>query len=260
MFEEYSVVRIVELKTANRPFDGTQTVMKPPKVGDSGTIVDIVTNPKEIIYIVEKVNASGQTIWLADFYQEEIELLVDPNSTEQYEDKLMDIQYKGHITKNDFLKCLKVVSSRQFKWQKRLFGFILALITCSILFSLLQVSSEATASARLLKPNNIAVLLIPIGILSSPWWIPYLQMSAYNQKANIYRTEVYGTASENEITINNDEVTAVFQWGAYTEYKIDKELLILFQGKKAFNLFKEDMFDNTGEWEKFISLVKDKLS
>lgn len=75
MFEEYSVVQIVELKTANRPFDGTETVKKPPKVGDSGTIVHITSNSKETIYIVEKANSSGQTVWLADFLQDEIELL-----------------------------------------------------------------------------------------------------------------------------------------------------------------------------------------
>jgi hypothetical protein len=77
VFEEYSVVRIVELKTANRPFIGTETVKEPPKVSDIGTIVHIITNAKETLYIVEKVNSSGQTVWLADFFQEEIELLDD---------------------------------------------------------------------------------------------------------------------------------------------------------------------------------------
>ena len=76
MFEEYSIVRIVELKTANRPFDSSETVKEPPKVGDIGTIVHITTNSKEPIYIVEKTNSLGQTIWLADFLQDEIELVV----------------------------------------------------------------------------------------------------------------------------------------------------------------------------------------
>ena len=75
MFEEYSVVQIVELKTPNRPFDGSETVKKPPKVGDTGTIVHITTNSKETIYIVERTNSSGKTVWLADFLQDEIELL-----------------------------------------------------------------------------------------------------------------------------------------------------------------------------------------
>ncbi|MFZ1396368.1 MAG: hypothetical protein WAS33_05695 [Candidatus Promineifilaceae bacterium] len=75
MFEEYTVVRVVELKTANRPFDGSETVKESPKVGDTGTIVHITTNSKETIYIVEKTNSLGQTIWLADFLQDEIELL-----------------------------------------------------------------------------------------------------------------------------------------------------------------------------------------
>jgi len=77
LFEEYSIVRIVELKTANRPFDGSEMVKKTPKVGDTGTIVHITSNSKENIYIVEKVNSLGQTVWLADFLQDEIELLTE---------------------------------------------------------------------------------------------------------------------------------------------------------------------------------------
>ncbi len=172
----------------------------------------------------------------------------------------MEIPYKGQITKNDFLKCLKIVSSRQFKWQRRLFGFILALMSCSILFSLLVDSSEAANTTLWSKPGNFVALLFTIGVLSSPWWAPYLQLSSYNQKANIYRSEVYGTVGEEEITIDNGEVTAVFQWSAYTDFKIEKDLLLLFQGKQAFNPFKEEMFADESEWERFISVVKNKLS
>ena len=79
MFEEYDVVRIVKLITPNRRFDGTAGIIEPPKIGDVGTIVHIVekTNPADTIYIIEKVAPSGETIWLADFQEKEIELLSD---------------------------------------------------------------------------------------------------------------------------------------------------------------------------------------
>lgn len=68
---ELSGVRIVKLNTPNRHIDGTKGVKRPPRVGDSGTIVHKVGE----LYMVESVDSDGLTVWLADFTADEIEEL-----------------------------------------------------------------------------------------------------------------------------------------------------------------------------------------
>jgi hypothetical protein len=101
--------------------------------------------------------------------------------------------------------------------------------------------------------------LIPIGFLLFPWWMPYLQSASYNQKPNIYRSEVFGTVDDREITISNGEVKAAFQWSAFTGYKMDKDLLLLRQGKYGFNAFKPNMFSSPQDWEQVVAMVKSKI-
>jgi hypothetical protein len=71
--EELSVVKVVHLLTEDRHFDGSDRVMRPPQVGDTGTIVHVNAPGKS--YIVESVDHDGYTIWLADFDEAELELV-----------------------------------------------------------------------------------------------------------------------------------------------------------------------------------------
>jgi hypothetical protein len=67
--KEHDCVKIVKLLHENRRFDGTEIIKRPPEVGDVGTIVHMIEN----FCIVESVNSEGYTIWLADFFTEELE-------------------------------------------------------------------------------------------------------------------------------------------------------------------------------------------
>ena len=73
---EYDVVRVVSLRIANRPFDGAAGFMRPPRIGDIGTVVHEY-KPEDLTapVIVEDVDEDGMTIWLADFARDELELV-----------------------------------------------------------------------------------------------------------------------------------------------------------------------------------------
>lgn len=72
--EEYSIVRIVRLlPNEDRFIDRSEGIKRQPEVGDSGTIVHINEPGKS--YIVECCDEEGQTIWLADFDELELEPL-----------------------------------------------------------------------------------------------------------------------------------------------------------------------------------------
>jgi hypothetical protein len=69
-------VRIVRLLTANRYYDGTVGVRRPPEVGDLGMIVhQYDRDDPRAPFMVEKSDAGGNTLWLADFEPDELELV-----------------------------------------------------------------------------------------------------------------------------------------------------------------------------------------
>ena len=78
-FSEYDVVRVVKLLEAERSITGSKGSTRQPKVGDMGAVVfvsdssDFSTTP---VYIVECVDDAGMTVWLADFQEDELEIVV----------------------------------------------------------------------------------------------------------------------------------------------------------------------------------------
>ena len=68
--KELNILKVNKFLRENRRFDGTETVKRPPQIGDVGTIV--YYNEKGCI--VENVDDDGYTIWLADFLIEELEV------------------------------------------------------------------------------------------------------------------------------------------------------------------------------------------
>jgi hypothetical protein len=69
-FKELDVVVVRSLRTTVRPVDGTEGVTRQPRVGDVGTVVNIL-GPAD--YIVECVDTDGRTAWVADLNIDELE-------------------------------------------------------------------------------------------------------------------------------------------------------------------------------------------
>lgn len=73
---EYDVVRVVKLLITNREFNGTEKVKRAPCVGDTATIVHLHEPDNPIAPVVaENVDGNGNTIWLANFKQDELKLV-----------------------------------------------------------------------------------------------------------------------------------------------------------------------------------------
>lgn len=73
----YSQVEVCHLITQDRPFNGSQDVRRPPRVGDIGMVVSITQHrwDGDLVYIVKKLAEDGRTIWLADFTPDELALV-----------------------------------------------------------------------------------------------------------------------------------------------------------------------------------------
>ena len=62
---EYDVVRIIKLNSASREFHGSDSVKRPPRVGDEAIVVDYY--PPN--FVVEKVDPQGGTSLVSRFYR-----------------------------------------------------------------------------------------------------------------------------------------------------------------------------------------------
>ena len=81
--KEFDTVKVVRLLDSERKYDGSENVMRPPRIGDTGAIVPIYSvDDKATGYMVENVAPNGYTIWLADFLPDEIELAENPATQE----------------------------------------------------------------------------------------------------------------------------------------------------------------------------------
>jgi hypothetical protein len=79
ILREYDLVRIANLLTNDRKFDGSDKVKRAPRVGDIATIVhEYEPHDPNGKVIVEKIDDEGYTIWLADFDKDELELVSHP--------------------------------------------------------------------------------------------------------------------------------------------------------------------------------------
>ena len=71
----YDTVRIVRLLVTEREVTGSSATPPQPHIGEEGDVVDDVG---EGILLVEHVTADGLTIWLAEFLEDELELVARP--------------------------------------------------------------------------------------------------------------------------------------------------------------------------------------
>jgi hypothetical protein len=72
--EEYALVRVKKLKHPPEKYDGWRVNKRSPRVGDIGTILDILHAPNlPDDYVVESSEPDGIPIWLGDFDADELE-------------------------------------------------------------------------------------------------------------------------------------------------------------------------------------------
>ena len=75
----YDVVRIIQLLDPDREFIGTRGVDRPPRVGDTGVIYEVLDpNDPAAPFGVECVGDEGYTAWCAEFLPQELEFVEAP--------------------------------------------------------------------------------------------------------------------------------------------------------------------------------------
>ena len=73
---ELDTVRVEQLLSSNRAFEGTEPIKRAPQPGDLGAVVHVHhQDSMPVLYTVEAVDSNGDTLWLADFVPEELSLV-----------------------------------------------------------------------------------------------------------------------------------------------------------------------------------------
>lgn len=71
-FQVEETVRIIRLLVADREVTGASASPPQPRVGETGCVVADVGDG---LWLVERVTADGQSVWLAEFAADELELV-----------------------------------------------------------------------------------------------------------------------------------------------------------------------------------------
>ncbi len=78
MFAEYSTVRVVRFIQAERFFEeGADEITRQPRIGDEGIVVATGSHEGERLYMIECITDDGDTVWVAEFSPDELELIED---------------------------------------------------------------------------------------------------------------------------------------------------------------------------------------
>lgn len=75
VFKPLLRVRVQKLLHDAQSYDGWRVNKRAPQVGDCGTVLDVLSGPNlPNKYVVESCLHDGSSLWLADFYAEELEI------------------------------------------------------------------------------------------------------------------------------------------------------------------------------------------
>jgi hypothetical protein len=162
----------------------------------------------------------------------------------------MTINYEGRITNTQFRRLIDIHQPwmRWIRWAMMLFLLMVILTTINIVIQTANIGLPVLTS-----------LIVPVVFLTFPWWYVYIMANAFKQKGSIYHDIVSGTIDDNGVTINGEGKKASAQWSAYTHYKRDKEIVLLYQGKNVFQIFTRDLFQTDGNWEAFLGILKERF-
>jgi hypothetical protein len=116
-FRELDTVVIANLLLSSRQVDGTRAVTRQPRVGDLGAVVHVLSDGQ---YLVECVDESGRTVWLAEFAASELsvqpagwQFTVDETSAGAY--RARGIGPSGaHVETTDTDPSAAIAASRAF--------------------------------------------------------------------------------------------------------------------------------------------------
>lgn len=73
MFDEVRVIRLT--LDDHHVIAGSHKEVRPPQIGDTGTVIETPETQRTPTYLVERVDDEGLTWWLADLAAEELELI-----------------------------------------------------------------------------------------------------------------------------------------------------------------------------------------
>jgi hypothetical protein len=71
-FEPLDVVRVTRLLLPSRDVDGATAEPPQPRLGQRATVVDSLGDH---LYLVERLTDDGLSLWVAEFHEDELELV-----------------------------------------------------------------------------------------------------------------------------------------------------------------------------------------
>lgn len=161
----------------------------------------------------------------------------------------MTIPFRGQITVHHLRRSLLY----QARGLLLLFGLLFILVNVSTILPLIVRRVP-------LHIGDILPFLFPNLLVLSGIWIIFIRGPQQTLKENrMFQGDMYGTADEEGIVINGNGFTSRLLWKAYIAYKLQGDVLLLYQSPQSFNVFPRSHFESNAVWEQFKVLVREQI-
>jgi hypothetical protein len=163
----------------------------------------------------------------------------------------VEIPLHGEYTERDIKRGLALMRGLQFKIMGIFMGFIAAGALFSTIVTITSEEMEPLAILGSLLP--VAVVLAIFGGIF--WLVPYLQFRTV-KKAPLFQGTMTGAVTDEALELRSEQAEGKTKWGAFVQYKMSDEIVLLYQNKAAATMVPRSLFAGDEDWQKFQQLIQ----
>jgi Ca2+/Na+ antiporter len=163
----------------------------------------------------------------------------------------MNISFEGQITKEDFRIAYQISIKQRI-------GILRWLLMLCLVISCLMVALLILVSGRI-QVENVLLLLASVLLVLLFAFLPRLAARSYNKEGNDYRFPIHGTISDEGLFLSTRNSEGTVKWTAFTGYACSGDRLLLFRGKRMFNMLTRDLFSSEEEWDQVIDFIEERI-
>jgi hypothetical protein len=164
----------------------------------------------------------------------------------------MNIPFTGLITKKDFEIGAQLALKERLGALRWLLLFLIVLCSLSVIFICIV--------NRTIPIDNFLLIVASITLACFFIFLPKIVAQNYDKEGNEYRFPIHGIVSDEGIYISSKNSEGLVKWGAFTNFALKDDRLLLFRGKQFYNLLTRSLFSSDEEWNQVVDFSIDHIA
>ncbi len=163
----------------------------------------------------------------------------------------MEIRLSGEYSDEDLQRSLALMTGRTFRY------LAIALVVVMVFAVVPTVISIISMEAGVLDVlGAVAPVIFILGFLAVVvWWTPRRQAKRLRQ-ALLFQGPVHGLVTDEGLTMGSQHSEGTVRWGAFVQYKMSDQVVLLYQNQAAAQLVPRSLFASDEDWQQFRQFVQ----